>query len=218
MSISKKFICLYSGGTDSPVACYLAIKKGMQPIILHFHFMDLYPLTDQKLKYKALDGIEILKKFVDKPIKVYLIPHGNSIAAYMKNCSREKLLCVFCRRMMYRIAELIGKKEEIDIIISGESLGEKASQTPMNLRVIESVLKEMKVFRPLIGFEKLEVEEIAKKIGTYEKSIEQKVCCSSVPQYPETKARIQQIEEEESKLNIAQLIEESISKAEIFQR
>ncbi|NHI90951.1 MAG: hypothetical protein EAX96_00525 [Candidatus Lokiarchaeota archaeon] len=214
---NNRFICLYSGGTDSPVACYLAIKKGMQPLVLHFHFMDLYPLTDEKFKYKALEGVKELNKFLNNPIKIYLIPHGNSIAEYMKNCSREKLLCVFCRRMMYRIAEVIAEQENTNIIITGESLGEKASQTPINLRVIESVLKHSTVFRPLICFEKLEVEEIAKKIGTYESSIKQKVCCSSVPQYPETKARLHQIEEEESKLNIEKLIEESISKAEIFQ-
>ena len=218
MSKNKKFICLYSGGTDSPVACYLAIKKDLHPIILHFHFMDLYPMTDEKLKYNALDGIEELKKYVNKPIKIYLIPHGKSITEYMKNCSREKLLCVFCRRMMYRIAEVIARMENTNFLISGESLGEKASQTPVNLNVIESVLKKVKVFRPLIGFEKLEIEEIAKKIGTYKTSIKQKVCCSSVPQYPETKARMSQIEEEESKLNIENLIKDSISKAEIFQQ
>ncbi len=212
----KKFICLYSGGTDSPVACYLAIKKGLEPIILHFQFIDLYPMSEKKLQYSALEGIKALKKFYTKPIKVYVIPHGNSIIQYMKNTNREKLLCVFCRRIMFQIAEKLAQKENAEYIVSGESLGEKASQTPINMNVIEKPLKDIIVLRPLIGFEKLEVEEIAKEIGTYETSIKQKVCCSSVPKYPETKARISEIEEEEAKLNIEELINESILKAEIL--
>ena len=213
----KKFICLYSGGTDSPVACYLAIKKGLEPIILHFQFMELYPMSEKKLQYDALEGIKALKKFYSKPIKVYILPHGDSIIQYMKNTEREKLLCVFCRRIMFRIAEELARKENADYIVSGESLGEKASQTPININVIEKPLKDVITLRPLIGFEKLEIEEIAKEIGTYETSITQKVCCSSVPKYPETKARLHEIEEEESRLNINDLINESISRAEIIE-
>ncbi|MHA1797773.1 MAG: hypothetical protein ACTSVY_04920 [Candidatus Helarchaeota archaeon] len=216
MKNRKKFVCLYSGGTDSPVACYMAIMQNIQPIILHFHFMELYSLTNDKLRLKALEGIKALKNFYKEPIKIYLIPHGNLIIEYMKKTTREKLLCVFCRRMMFRIADYIARKEGTKIIITGESLGEKASQTPENIRAIDGVLKNSVALRPLIGFEKLEVEAIAKKIGTYQTSIQQKVCCSSVPKYPETKARINQIEEEESKLDLEKLIQNSISQAEIL--
>lgn len=214
--MTTRFLSLYSGGTDSPVALYLMTTKGLEPIVIHFHFQGEGPIKNDPEKLKALVGLKILTKYTSSPIKVYLIPHSRVLNVYLEKNLPSKQFCVFCRRMMYRFAVAIGEKEGINILVTGEVLGEKASQTPQNMKVIEKVAPKMVVIRPCIALDKLQIEAIAKEIGTYESSIQKIPSCGSTPKYPETFAKENQIKEIEENLDIQSLVEGTFQFVEII--
>ena len=144
----KKFISLLSGGLDSPIAAYLMIKKGFTPIFLSF-------LTSDDLKHsmrlKVLKIIELLKKFTEEKIKIYLINHNSNLNLFKKICER-KLTCILCKRLMIRIAKHIGIREDTNLIVTGDILGEQASQTLDNLYTYNDLIENFIVLRPLIGW------------------------------------------------------------------
>jgi len=177
--VYRRFICLYSGGTDSPVALYLILKQGLEPIAIHFHFYSEDSIKNAPAKLKALEGLRLLTRFTKEPITTYLIPHSVVLDAYLDKDLPSKQFCIFCRRMMFRMAGEIGKREGIRVLVTGEVLGEKASQTPENMRVIEKVVPDMLVLRPCIGLNKLEIESIAREIGTYQSSIQKIPSCGA---------------------------------------
>jgi thiamine biosynthesis protein ThiI len=117
--------------------------------------------------------------------------------------------------MMVRYAEKIAEKEKADAIVMGDSLGQVASQTLQNIRVIEQAVK-IPILRPLIGFDKDEVVKIAKKIGTYDLSILPSIGCSAVPKKPSTQAKIEKILEEEEKIDVDKLVDEAVNKSELI--
>jgi thiamine biosynthesis protein ThiI len=201
-----KVISLISGGIDSPVATYLMLKKGVEIVVTHF---DNRPFTDEKQVEKALSLVRHLEKF--GKIKIYLIPHGESQMEIAKNCTR-RYQCVLCRRMMFRVAERIAKLENADAILTGESLGQVASQTLTNI-LVETQAVDIPILRPLIGMDKMEIVDLAKKIGTYEISILPGLCCTIVPKKPATQAKLERILREEEKININQMLEKSIDGA-----
>jgi thiamine biosynthesis protein ThiI len=202
---------LISGGIDSPVAVYLMMKKDVEVIALHF---DNRPFTDENQLNKTLELIKHLEKLFDRRIKTYVIPHGENQIAFAGNCKR-KLGCVLCRRMMFRIAERIAEKENADAILTGESLGQVASQTLSNI-MVESQAVKIPILRPLIGLDKVEIIDIAKEIGTYDISISPGMCCTIVPKKPATQARLEKVLADEKRLNINSLLEESIDGAVLF--
>jgi thiamine biosynthesis protein ThiI len=206
-----KVVSLISGGIDSPVAAYLMLKKDVEVIALH---LDNRPFTDEKQMNKAIAQVEKLKEIAKKKIKTYIVPHGGNQLEFARNC-KKNLECVLCRRMMLRIAEKISKKEDAVAIVTGESLGQVASQTLRNIKV-ESQAIRISVIRPLIGFDKIEIEAIAKKIGTYEISIQPGLCCTIVPNKPSTAANLNSVLAEEKKVDIESLLENSIKKATII--
>lgn len=192
---SMKAIALVSGGIDSPVAAHL-MKNKMPLKLLYFDnspFAGKGSLERVKLLAKKLDFNELL-----------VMEHGPDLAEFMKNCDR-KYMCVFCRRMMLRIAEAIAKKQGAQALVTGESLAQVASQTLQNLYVEDQAV-QMPVIRPLIGFDKNEIIKIAKEIGTYDISIIPVICCSAVPSKPSTQARLEKILGEEEKININELL------------
>ena len=195
-----KLIALMSGGIDSPVAAYLMLRKGAEIVALH---MDNRPLTDPNSANKTYRLIDRLEKISGKKIKRYLAPHGENQLAFAREC-RRNLQCVLCRRMMYRVAECVANSEGADAILTGESLGQVASQTLPNLRT-ESDAISIPILRPLIGLDKLEIEAIAKEIGTFEISIEKGGCCSIVPKHPATAATPERLQDEEGRIGIEQL-------------
>jgi thiamine biosynthesis protein ThiI len=208
-----KVVCLVSGGIDSPVAAWLFIKRGCVPI---FVFYDNYPFTDETTKKRALDTIKKLSEFASKPpVKVYIIPHGEDLADILRNCPRN-LTCVLCRRMMYRVAEKVASIEEADVIVTGEIIGEHASQTLRNLRVENDVLTELSVLRPLVGMDKLEVERLARKIGTFDASASPASCCSAPPRRPRTRARFEEVRRAERKLSIEDMVRRDMEGAEVI--
>jgi len=202
-----KFVSLISSGIDSPVATYLLSKKADEMILVH---ADNRPLTDDKDVNNFLKLVEFLKKQIKCPTKVYLVPHGESLSEFKQNCT-DRYTCVFCKRMLLRYAEKIAEREGADAIVMGDSLGQVASQTLQNIRTIEEAIN-IPVLRPLIGLDKEDVVKIAKEIGTYDFSILPSEGCSAVPHKPSTMAKLEQILEEENKIDIDKLVKSSIKK------
>jgi len=206
-SLEGKAICLLSGGIDSPVAAWLTMKKGCTPVFVYF---DNSPFTDETTQQRAVEAIKKLKKrSSEKTFKLYVVPHGEDLADILRNCPRN-LTCLLCRRMMYRVAEKIALKENADAIVTGEIIGEHASQTLRNLHVENLVISDVTVLRPLIGMNKTEVESTARKIGTFDDSTKPASCCTGPPPKPRTRARLEEVLEAERKLKIKDMIERDL--------
>jgi thiamine biosynthesis protein ThiI len=208
-----KVICLLSGGIDSAVACWLAMKRGCPIIPIYF---DNTPYTDEAATVKALDVAKKLFEWSSGfPTKVYVVPHGKNLKTIAKECPR-KLTCILCKRIMYRIAERIAKNEKAEGIVTGEAIGEQASQTMHNLRVLDQAAVNYPVHRPILGFDKKETEALARKIGTFEISTRKAKGCSAAPHKPTTKAKLEVVKEVEEKLDVEKMVEESIKAAKIL--
>jgi len=209
-SLQEKAVCLVSGGIDSPVAAWLVIKKSCTPVFVYF---DNSPFTDETTRQRALEAIKKLRRHTsENGIKLYIVPHGDNLADILRNCPRN-LTCVLCRRMMYRLAEKIAFKEGAEAIVTGEIIGEHASQTLRNLRVESEAVSKIAVLRPLIGMNKTEVESMARKIGTFDASTKPASCCTGPPPKPRTCARLEEVLEAETRLNIGNIIERSLKDA-----
>jgi thiamine biosynthesis protein ThiI len=208
-----KVVCLLSGGIDSPVASWLVMKRGcpITPI-----YLDNAPLTDETATVKA---VEIARKLFEWSIgystRMYIVPHGKNLETFLEKSPR-RLTCLLCKRMMYRIAERIADIEKAEGIVTGEAIGEQASQTITNLRVLDEATVKYPVHRPLLGFDKTETEQLARKIGTFELSIRKAKGCSGAPSQPATKARLEIVKEAEAKLDVEGMAEESVEAAKII--
>jgi thiamine biosynthesis protein ThiI len=207
-----KFVSLISSGIDSPVATYLLTKNADEIILVHG---DIEPFTDEReiKNFKIL--AEHLKKIISCPMKIYVVSHGESLGSFKKFCN-NKYTCVFCKRTLLRYAEKIAEKECSDAIIMGDSLGQVASQTLQNIKVVDSAVN-IPILRPLIGLDKEDVVKIAKEIGTYELSILPNDGCSAVPNKPSTMAKLEKILEEENKIDVNNLVKNAIDQAKIIE-
>jgi thiamine biosynthesis protein ThiI len=203
-----KFVALMSSGIDSPVATYLLSAYADEIVVLH---ADTRPFSDDQEIEKFILLAKHLKARVPSKLSALLVPHGKALEAYKIHCN-NKFTCVVCKRMMLRYAETIACKEHADAVVMGDSLGQVASQTLQNLRVVEQAVS-IPVLRPLIGFDKEDTIKIAKQIGTYDLSIAPAAGCSAVPIKPSTQARLEQIRAEEEKINIDELVNDVISHA-----
>jgi thiamine biosynthesis protein ThiI len=203
-----KFVSLVSSGIDSPVATYLLSNKAEEIILLH---ADNRPFTDDREIKKFVTLAKYMKTLVPSKLTAVLIPHGQTLQTYKTSCD-NKFTCVVCKRMMLRYAEAIAKKEHADAIVMGDSLGQVASQTLQNIRVIEEAISIL-ILRPLIGFDKEDTMQIAKKIGTFDLSIAPAEGCKAVPIKPSTQARIEQILVEEQKINVVELVHFAVTHA-----
>ena len=205
-----KVVWLLSGGIDSPVACWLVMKRGCSIIPVYF---DNSPLTDEAATIKALETAKRLFEWsIGYPRKMYIVPYGKSLETFVRE-TPSRFTCILCKRMMYRIAERIADIEKAEGIVTGEAIGEQASQTLINLRVLDEAAVKYPIHRPLLGFDKTETTELARKIGTFEISTRKARGCTAAPSKPATKARLEIVKSAEEKLNIAQMVEESIRSA-----
>jgi thiamine biosynthesis protein ThiI len=204
-----KVVCLISGGIDSPVASYLMIEEGFRPVFVYF---DNSPYADEAAKIRTIEAVKKLKQHISEEIELIVVPHGRGLAEALKNCPR-KFLCVLCKRMMFRVAERIAEREGAEAIVTGEALGQKASQTLINLKVTVNAV-DIPIIRPLIGMNKLETEIIGRKVGTFEIACKPGVCCSVAPSKPSTRAHIERIEEMETKIDIKEIIENNLKESE----
>jgi len=210
VGISGKVVVMLSGGIDSPVASYFAMKRGAHVVFLHFHSV---PYTSRASIDKVREVMEVLKKFQPR-VKLILVEFAPIQKEIMLE-TEPKYRVLLYRRFMLRIAEAFTKKENAHAIVTGESLGQVASQTLENIEVIEKVT-DIPVLRPLIGFDKQEIVDLAREIGTYEISIQpDQDCCSLfVPKRPATKARIQDVEKTEEVLDIFSLVNRAVENVE----
>lgn len=209
----KKFIALLSGGLDSPIAAYLMIKKGFNPIFLSFLTSDD---TNHSMRNKIVAIINKLSTYTDFKVKLYLINHDPNLELFKNNCER-KLTCILCKRLMIRIAIRIGKIENAPFIVTGDILGEQASQTLSNLYVYNDLAKDIAIIRPLIGWNKLNVIRLNKNIGLYEICSQKSASCQYNPQYPETNAKTFEVHKEESLYDTDNLITKALQNAEILE-
>lgn len=202
---------LLSGGIDSPVAGWMIAKRGVHINAVHFHS---YPYTSDRAKEKVLDLARILSESCCG-IRVHVVPFTKIQMEIHEKCPDEYTTLIM-RRFMMRIAERVAISEKSEALITGESIGQVASQTMTALGTTDMVVN-MPVFRPVIGFDKTEIIAIAEKIGTMEtSSLPYEDCCTVfTPRHPATHPHLDIIEEAEAKLDMEALIQEAIDGIEI---
>ncbi|TSC75952.1 MAG: thiamine biosynthesis protein ThiI [Parcubacteria group bacterium Gr01-1014_30] len=213
VSSSGKVVSFISGGIDSAVSSWLAMKRGCQVVFLHFHS---FPLVSQKSIEKTKTIVEKLNDYQFNG-KLILIPF-QKVQQLLKLGAPAKYLVVLYRRSMVRVGQNLAEEEKAKALFTGESLGQVSSQTLPNLAVIDEAAK-LPVFRPLIGMDKAEIIDIARKIGTFETSIlPQEDCCQLfVPKHPATQANVALIKDIEKKVGVQKLEREILKeKREIF--
>ncbi len=199
LGVEGKLVALFSGGIDSPVAAWMVMKRGCKIIPV---YADLESFSSESALKKAEAVIETLKAY-QPDIELRIVKDDFLLRAMevMRKSNLENYTCLICKRRMYRIAESIAKEVGAKGIVTGESLGQVASQTLDNLFVLDSAIS-MPIYRPLIGFDKVEAEGIARKIGTFDASIMPAEGCKAVPHKPATKGKLEKALKIEEDLGI----------------
>ncbi len=211
LGTNGRAMSLLSGGIDSPVASWMVAKRGMELECIHFHS---YPFTSEKSQEKVRDLAQILAKYCGR-IRLHKVNMLEIQKAIGLNCKDEEMT-IISRRFMMRIAEEVSKKRHCDALVTGESIGQVASQTIQGLTCTNASVS-IPVFRPLIAMDKTEIVDIAQKIGTFETSIlpEEDCCTVFAPKKPVTKPKLDRIERSESILDVEKLIQDAIDNIEI---
>ncbi len=209
-----KCVVLLSGGIDSPVASWFAMKRGLEPIYLHVH---AFRTNEEAVKSSKISSIVEALSAYYKGSKVYYVPSylfdASALAARLNRYS-----LVMLKNFMLRLAQAIAKKEGASCIVTGESLGQVASQTAENMLAESYGIKTL-VIRPLVGFDKQEIIGIAKKIGTYEQSIKPyKDVCSISSRNPKTKCKTEEVKELSRKIGISSIVAKSLKLAQAIEQ
>ncbi|MEK9153374.1 MAG: 7-cyano-7-deazaguanine synthase, partial [Patescibacteria group bacterium] len=204
-------VCLISGGIDSPVAAWYLMKRGVENVFVHFYSTQQgYEKTLEKVRdlVRALNAFQLASK-------IYLVPFSDIQKEIVLNTQAD-LRVVLYRRFMFAVASEIAQKEGAKALITGENVGQVASQTLDNMLVI-SQATTLPILRPLAGFDKIEIITIAKKINTYDISILPHLdCCSMfVPDHPATKANLKETQKQEKKLKIKKLITSALKNTKV---
>jgi len=211
VGVAGRVIALLSGGIDSPVAAYRMMRRGCQVSFVHFHGA---PFLDRRTQEKAREIVKLLTRY-QYTSRLYLVPFGEVQQEVVVNTPAPYRVLLY-RRLMARIAEHLASLEGAKALVTGESLGQVASQTLENLTVIEEAVK-LPLFRPLIGMDKEEITEQAKEIGTYEISIQrdQDCCTLFVPRHPATRATMDDIGRAEMTLDLDRLVKAGAERADL---
>jgi len=211
VGVSGKLLCLLSGGLDSPVAANLMQKRGAQIVFVNF---DAYPATPKENQEKVEDLVKVLNKYQAES-KLYMVPFLAIQQEIIKKVP-EDYRVIFYRRMMLSIAREIALQEDILALVTGESLGQVASQTVENIRVIGQAI-DLPILRPCVGMNKEEITDLAKQINTYDLSIQPFAdCCSLyIPKHPVTHADLNLVLDIEKKWSYKKLLDKAIKKSEI---
>ena len=203
---------LLSGGIDSPVATFLMAHRGMYLDAVHFHS---YPYTSERAFEKVKELAGILTDYCGRirMFSINLLPIQEQI---VQNCPKEETT-ILVRRFMMRIAQAIAKREGDLMLVTGESLGQVASQTAASLVVTDAAV-DLPVMRPLIAMDKTQIMDIARDIGTFETSIQPYEDCCTVflPKHPVTQPKLERIEASESKLDVEKLVQDAVESAELI--
>lgn len=208
VGVAGKGLLMLSGGIDSPVAGYLAMKQGVEIECIHY---ESTPLTAIESAQKVIDLTEKLARYApNSKIKLYMVPFAKLHEALL-NYIPESYNITIMRRMMYRIAERIAQNNNCKILLNGESIGQVASQTLQSMSVINDVV-HMPVVRPLSTYDKLDIISISRKIECYDISIKpfEDCCTVYIPKKPVTAPRLDRCVEYEAKFDFAPLLEETI--------
>jgi len=189
-------LCLISDGIDSPVAAFMMIRRGCRAVLLHLK------ITEEALN-KVRRIVEVLSDY-DTELEFVVYDFSKDIediAEKLKSIKKDNFTCIFCKRKMLKIAEKYAKYLDCDAIVTGDNLGQVASQTLKNLRVIGEDIK-YPILRPLIGLDKNDIVKIAKEIGTYEISTEKEIRCPYLPKHPKTIAKPEDIKKIKEKVKL----------------
>lgn len=207
-----KALLLLSGGIDSPVAGWMMAKRGVEIEAIHFYS---YPYTSERAKQKVIDLAQIMSRYCGK-IHLHIVPFTDIQLAINENCPEDQLTIIM-RRIMMKISESIARKVDAMALITGESLGQVASQTMHALNCTDAAAN-MPVFRPLIGMDKVEVVDIARKIDTFDTSIlPYEDCCTVfVAKHPQTKPKLEKILKSEAVFDFEPLIMTAIENTEVL--
>ncbi len=202
---------LISGGIDSPVAAWCMAKRGVELTAIHFASP---PYTSERAEQKVVDLLEKVSEYAGR-MRMYTVPFAHVQEQIMEKCP-EDLFTLIMRRFMMRVAERIAREQECEALITGESLGQVASQTIKAIACTDAVA-EMPVFRPLIGMDKAEIVQISRKIDTFSISIEPYEDCCTIftPKHPRTRPSLEQVEAAERDLDVEALIQECLSNLKI---
>lgn len=211
VGVSGKVACLISGGIDSPVAAYRMMKRGCRALFVHFSGR---PLVSRASEDKVRELVQTLTAY-QYFSRLYIVPFGE-IQREIVLGTPAPFRVVLYRRMMLRIAEDLARKEQCWGLVTGDSLGQVASQTPENLSVVQEAAG-LPLLRPLIGMDKIEITDEARRIGTYDTSIEpdQDCCKLFTPPHPSTKTRIDDLRKIERNMDVTRLVKQGIDKAEL---
>ena len=212
LGTNGKGLVLLSGGIDSPVASWMMAKRGMNIEAIHFHS---YPFTSDRAKEKVLDLAKVLAGYCGR-IKVHCINLLEIQQAINEHCPEEQMT-ILSRRFMMKIAERLAQDVKADVLITGENVGQVASQTVQGLVVTDNAV-QMPVMRPLIAMDKVDIMAIAQKIGTFEISIQPYEDCCTVflPKHPSTKPKLESILLSESHLDVEALIDSAFETMEEY--
>lgn len=207
---SGRAMSLLSGGIDSPVASWMMAKRGVALEMVHFYS---YPYTSPEAKEKVLDLARLLTPWTGRLI-VHVVPFTH-IQEELRRACPEELFTLLMRRFMMRIAESMARRTGCRALVTGESLGQVASQT-MDAMAVTGAVASLPVFRPLVGMDKEEVVRIARKIGTFETSILPYEDCCTVftPRHPRTRPHLDEIEAAEAVLDVEALVQEALDATE----
>lgn len=206
---SGRVVSLISGGFDSPVAAYRILQRGCRIVFVHFHSAPYQDKTSQE-KVRRLVAHLTRHQFLSR---LYLVPFGEIQRQIVAGVARP-LRVVLYRRMMLRISEEIARKEKAKALVTGESLGQVASQTLDNMAVIQQAAR-LPILRPLVGMDKQEIIDQARRVGTFEiSSIADQDCCQLfVPAHPATKARLADVEQDEGRFDVNELVRYGVENA-----
>jgi thiamine biosynthesis protein ThiI len=209
---SGRVVSLLSGGIDSPVATWELAKRGASVTAVHFHGQ---PYADPSSARQAARLAEHLAPWL-RGLDLWLVPFGD-VQAEIVTTAPAALRTILYRRFMMRIAEAVALSVGAEALVTGESLGQVASQTLPNLRAVDAVVAGMPVLRPLIGRDKIEIEALARHIGTYEISIDphQDCCVLFAPRHAATRTRPAELEAAEAALDVEALVAKTLANAEI---
>ncbi|HRC44403.1 MAG TPA: hypothetical protein PLT27_10145, partial [Nitrospira sp.] len=208
---SGKVACLISGGIDSPVAAYRMMKRGCKAVFVHFSGR---PLVSRDSEEKVQELVRLLTAY-QYHSQLYIVPFGEIQREIVANAPAAFRVVLY-RRIMVRIAEELARRHNCWALVTGDSLGQVASQTPENLSVVEAAA-ELPLLRPLIGMDKIEITEQAQQIGTFTTSIEpdQDCCKLFVPSHPSTRTKVDDILRIERGLEISTFVKQGVEKAEL---
>lgn len=207
LGAQPRLVGLLNGEINSVAACWLAMKRGCPIVPLCF---DNTPYTEENMTKKATDHARTLLSWaIGSSRRMYIVPIGRNLKEIVEKCPTH-LTCLLCKRMMYKIAEKVAEMLRVEGIVTGETLGTLGNLTLHDLNILSQAAKLYPIHRPLLGFDKQEIEELATKIGICSSLAKQRKVCTIMSTKPKTITKLQEIIEAEEKLNVKEMVVQSM--------